>query len=184
MWLIFGLGTAAAQSAASGTVSGQVADPQGAAIGGASVRLIDVSTNGVRTTLTNETGRYDFVNVPPGTYDLTVSKSSFSLAKISAQKVEVGLSVTLDVVLQLGTTTTTVEVAASAGSQLQVLNATIGSTISGDALMLIPNLGRDATALATLQVGVAPGGQVAGTQTDQSAFLLDGGNNSDDMAGS
>ena len=46
---------------------------------------------------------------------------------------------TLDVVLQLGTTTTTVEVAASAGSQLQVLNATVGSTISGDSLMLLPN---------------------------------------------
>jgi hypothetical protein len=49
--------------------------------------------------------------------------------------------------------------------------------------MLLPNLGRDASTLATLQVGVAPGGQVAGTAADQSAFQLDGGNNSDDMAG-
>jgi hypothetical protein len=76
-----------------------------------------------------------------------------------------------------------VEVTASTGADLQVLNATVGSTISGDALMLLPNLGRDASALATLQVGVAPGGQVAGTAADQSAFQLDGGNNSDDMAG-
>ena len=40
-----------------------------------------------------------------------------------------------------------------------------------------------ATTAATLQVGVTPSGQVAGTQTDQSSFTLDGGNNSDDMAG-
>ncbi len=93
------------------------------------------------------------------------------------------MALTLNVALQVGATATTVEVTASAGADLQVLNATVGSTISGDSLMLLPNLGRDASALATLQVGVAPGGQVAGTQADQSAFQLDGGNNSDDMAG-
>jgi hypothetical protein len=49
---------------------------------------------------------------------------------------------------------------------------------------MLPNFQRDANALATLQVGVTPSGQVAGTQTDQSSFTLDGGNNSDDMAGS
>ena len=48
---------------------------------------------------------------------------------------------------------------------------------------MLPNF-FDANALATLQVGVTPGGQVAGTQNDQSSFTLDGGNNSDDMAGS
>jgi len=76
-WRIFvflcliGSSRALAQSASSGTVSGQVNDPQGAAIGGAVVRLIDVSTNGARSTLSNDAGQYDFVNVPPGNYDLT-----------------------------------------------------------------------------------------------------------------
>ena len=55
--------------------------------------------------------------------------------------------------------------------------------ISGDSLLLVPNLSRDASSLAVLQVGVTPSGQVAGTQNDQGAFQLDGGNNSDDMAG-
>jgi hypothetical protein len=58
---------------------------------------------------------------------------------------------------------------------LQTLNATIGSTITGDSLLLLPNFSRDATALATLQVGVTLSGQVAGTQTDQSSVQLDGG---------
>ena len=160
-----------------------MSDSSGAAVTGAAVSLIDVTTNAARGTTTNDAGRYDFVNIPPGQYDLTVTKPGFSLGKVKAQQVQVGLALTLNVALQVGSTATTVEVTASAGADLQVLNATVGSTISGDSLMLLPNSGRDASALATLQVGVAPGGQVAGTAADQSAFQLDGGNNSDDMAG-
>jgi hypothetical protein len=74
-------------------------------------------------------------------------------------------------------------VEAAAGAELQTANSTVGSTLSGDSLLLLPNLGRDASSLVTLQVGVTPGGQVGGTQNDQSSFHLDGGNNSDDMAG-
>ena len=173
-----------AQTASTGTVSGQVTDPQAAAVKGASVRLIDNATNITRTTRSNDAGRYDFPNVAPGTYDLTVNSPGFALARITAQNVEVGLSLTLNVSLQVGATSTTVEVHASAGADLQTLNSTIGSTVTGDSLLMLPNFQRDANALATLQVGVTPSGQVAGTQTDQSSFTLDGGNNSDDMAGS
>jgi Carboxypeptidase regulatory-like domain len=150
----------------------------------AQVRLIDTATSTERTTLSNDAGRYDFANVAPGAYDLTVSSPGFTQAKVAGQKVSVGVALTLDVVLQVGATATTVDVEASAGAELQTLNATIGSTITGDSLLLLPNFSRDATALATLQVGVTPSGQVAGTQTDQSSFQLDGGNNNDDMAGS
>src|SRR5207249_3785236 len=78
---------------------------------------------------------------------------------------------------------TTVEVKASAGAELQVMNATIGSTISGDSLLNMPNLARDASALSVLQVGVSPTGNVAGAASDQNVYQLDGGNNSDDMSG-
>jgi hypothetical protein len=81
---------------------GQVIDQQNAAIGGAAVELIDLDTNAVRNAVTNEAGRYDFVNIPPGKYDLTVSKSGFSQTRIGGQTVEVGLTLTLDVVLQVG----------------------------------------------------------------------------------
>ena len=113
-----------------------------------------------------------------------MESSGFALSKVSSAKVEVGLSVTLDFKLQVGATSTTLNVEAAAGADLQTTNATVGSTITGDSLLMLPNFQRDANALATLQVGVTPGGQVAGTQNDQSSFTLDGGNNSDDMAGS
>ncbi len=189
--LVLGLGAfpgtgtrpARAQSAATGAVSGQVKDAQGGTIPGADVKLTDTDTKSPRTTSTNEAGRYSFNSIPPGTYDLAVSKPGFTLAEVKAQKVEVGQGLTLDVELAIGATTTTVEVTASAGAELQTINATVGSTLSGDSLLLLPNLGRDATSLATLQVGVTPSGQTAGTQSDQGAFHLDGGNNSDDMSG-
>jgi hypothetical protein len=181
--LLLGAIAAWAQSASSGTIAGQISDPQGAVLVDAEIRLVDNTTNTVRTASTNEVGRYTFINVPPGLYDITVSKSGFSQSKVTAQKVEVGLALTVNVTLQLGSTTTTVEVQAAAGAELQTMNATIGSTISGDSLMLLPNLGRDASTLSVLQVGVAPGGNVAGAASDQNVFQLDGGNNSDDMAG-
>src|SRR5437879_325497 len=174
---------ALAQNAASGALAGQVTDQQGAAVPGASVKLTEISTNSTTTTVTNEAGRYAFPSVPPGTYDLTVTKEGFSLAKIPTHKVEVGTSLTLNVSLQLGQTTTTVEVQAEVGADLQVMNATIGSTISGDSLQLLPNLGRDASTLAVLQVGVTPFGNTAGANADQNSFQLDGGNNSSDMDG-
>src|SRR5262249_5737742 len=121
--------------------------------------------------------------VPPGTYDISVSKQGFSSAKLSAQKIEVGLVLTANLSLQVGATSTTVEVTASAGAELQVMNATVGSTISGDALLNLPNLARDAAALSVLQVGVSPTGNVAGAASDQNVYQLDGGNNSDDMSG-
>src|SRR5205085_143384 len=48
---------------------------------------------------------------------------------------------------------------------------------------VLPNLGRDATTLLALQPGVNPGGFVGGAFADQNTFSIDGGNNTDDMAG-
>jgi len=181
--LIFGASPAWAQNAATGVVSGLVTDQQGAAIPGANVKLTELSTNSSTNVTTNEAGRYTFPSVSPGTYDLAVTKEGFSLTRMPAQKVDVGLALTINVSLQVGQTSTVVEVSASAGAELQVMNATVGSTISGDALQFLPNLGRDASTLATLQVGVTAFGNTAGANQDQNSFQLDGGNNSSDMDG-
>src|SRR5262245_62000473 len=61
-----------AQSTSTGTISGQVTDEQNAVVSGADVILLDVATNAERKTVTNDTGRYTFVNVPPGIYDISV----------------------------------------------------------------------------------------------------------------
>ncbi|HYW48699.1 MAG TPA: carboxypeptidase-like regulatory domain-containing protein [Bryobacteraceae bacterium] len=166
-----------------GSIVGQVVDQQNAAVPGAEIKVFDATTNSSQTTLTNDAGRYIFVNVPPGVYDISFGKIGFAGYKIDRQQVDVGVTLTLNATLNVGQTTTTVEVTAAAGAELQTMTATVGQTITGQQLASLPTLGRDANAFYTLQPGVLPTGQVAGSVADQNMYQLDGGNNSSDMDG-
>ena len=66
---------ARAQSTSTGTIGGQVTDPQNAVVPKADVTLRDVATNTTRKSLTDDSGRYTFVNIPPGIYDIAVSRT-------------------------------------------------------------------------------------------------------------
>jgi hypothetical protein len=171
-----------AQMAGTGIVGGTITDPSGAALAGATVTLTDAATSSERTTVTNEAGRYLFPNVQPGTYDVTINKAGFRQARLSKQVVNVGSEVSLNVKMELGAVSQTVEVTAT-NAELQTMNATVGNTITGVALDSLPSLGRDVSTFVTLQPGVAPDGSVAGANQDQNSFFLDGGNNSSDMDG-
>ena len=102
----------------------------------------------------------------------------------------VGSDLTLNATLELGFINQTVEVSA-AGTELQTSSATIGTTVSGDMMLNMPSLNRDATSLLTLQPATAPsvgggdiyGGQVAGSLSDQNTYMLDGGNFTSDLEG-
>jgi hypothetical protein len=166
-----------------GSLTGIVTDPQGAAVPGAQVTLTDTATKTAQTTTTNESGRYVFASINAGTYDVLVSKTGFKTHKAAAQKVSLGTQLTIDVGLEVGALTETVIVTSQAGTELQTNNATIGNTIDLKKLELLPNLGRDATSLLSLQPGVTPRGDIAGSYMDQNTFTIDGGNNTDDMAG-
>jgi len=160
----------------SGSIQGVVTDPQGGTVAGAEVVLTDLATNSSRTITTNESGRYHFASVAVGNYDVTITKSGFKVHKATAQKISVGMQVTLDVTLEVGALTESVVVTAQAGSDLQTANATIGSTIDLKQLELLPNLGRDASTLMALQPGVTARGDVAGSYMDQNTYTIDGGN--------
>jgi Carboxypeptidase regulatory-like domain len=172
-----------AQATNTGTIVGLVTDQSGAVVPDATVTLVDISTNGERTTVTSRTGQYVFVNVAPGAYDITASKTGFELSKIASQTVAVGTQTTANFKLRVGSARQTVEVEASS-TDLQTLNATVGSTVEQEAIAQLPSLLHDAGTFTTLQVGVSPDGSVAGTVVDQSTFSLDGGNNTNDMDGS
>jgi hypothetical protein len=171
-----------AQVAGTGHIDGTVTDPSGAAVVGATVTLTDNNTNVERTATTNDAGRYVFSSVVPATYNVTITKSGFRVAKFSDQEVTVGSTRTLNAVLQIGSSTESIEVVAT-NTELQTMNATIGNTITGVALNSLPGLGRDVSTFVTLQPGVAPDGSVAGANQDQNSYQLDGGNNSSDMDG-
>src|SRR5258708_6385779 len=176
--------SARAQTASSGSVTGQVSDPHGSSIPGADVLLTEIATSSKQSATTNDSGRYTFPVINPGLYDITVTKSGFKVARIAQQKVSIGLVLTVNVTLEVGSVTEAVVITSTAiGSELQTANATIGNTINLKQLELLPNLGRDATSLLSLQPGVTPRGDIAGSYMDQNTFTIDGGNNTDDMAG-
>jgi hypothetical protein len=183
--LLLSLGTTTvwAQSSTAGTVAGQVTDESNAAVPGASVKITDTSTNAAQTTMSNEAGRYVFSQVNPGTYTVTFTKQGFSTYEVNTQAVDVGMALTLNAKLKVGATSTTVEVTASTGAELQTMNATVGNTLTSQSLRLLPNLGRDVTSLAVLQPATTPTGFTAGSYQDANTYMLDGGNITDDMAG-
>ncbi len=57
----------------------------------------------------------------------------------------VGVVLTLNASLKVGATSTTVEVTATNGAELQTMNATVGNTLSEHSPAVLPNLGRDVT---------------------------------------
>src|SRR6185503_20023726 len=70
--LMLGAGVASAQSGTA-SIDGRVTDQQGAVVPGATTTLHNVATAASRTAVTNQSGLYQFIALPPGVYDLTVS---------------------------------------------------------------------------------------------------------------
>jgi len=108
--------------------------------------------------------------------------------------VEVSRSYTIDFQLKIGQSSEQVIVTAGAGAELQTLDATVGDTLGGDLLALLPSIDRNVTTLLLLQPSATPvegegtrssryGGQVAGAQSDQNTFVLDGGNVTSGVSG-
>src|SRR5580692_9562028 len=171
------------QSTSTGSVSGSVTDQSGALVAGATVTLSDSSSSVARTTSTNQAGRYTYVDVNPGIYSITVTKPGFETTKTANQEVKVGGTLNVELSLQVGGANVVVEVSA-VSNELQTMNATVGNTITNLTIDSLPSLGRDVSTFIVLQPGVSPDGSVAGAVVDQSAFSLDGGDNSNDMDGS
>ncbi|MGA9305590.1 MAG: carboxypeptidase-like regulatory domain-containing protein [Candidatus Sulfotelmatobacter sp.] len=171
------------QSSSTGTVAGGVTDQSNAVVPAAAVTLTDTSTNTARSTTTNKDGRYVFVDVTPGVYDISVAKSGFATTKTARQEVKVGESLTINLALQVGGANVVVEVSAT-GTELQTMNATVGNTVTAIAIDNLPSIGRDVSTFVTLQPGVGTDGSVAGAYQDQNYFSLDGGDNTNDLDGS
>jgi hypothetical protein len=193
-WLVFAVGIfllallpsrvhmAYGQATSSGTIVGTITDPSGAVIAGATVTMTDPATSTTRSTVSNKQGQYILPNVPPGVYDIKTTKTGFSTDEVPALTVSVGSQSTANFKMAVGAENTTVEVTAS-NADLQTMNAGTGTTVDPAMVDSLPSIGREVASFTTLQPGVTPGGNVAGTTTDQATFTLDGGNNSGDMDG-
>ena len=178
------------QSATGGGISGVVVDPSNAVIVGAKVTLQEQATNVAQSTVTDSTGRYSFPAVKPGDYTLTVSQTGFQTSVVGQVHVNIDTAYTYNFTMKLGQASQTVEVTSNPGAALQTANASIGATIGGEMLQNLPTIQRNVSSLLGLQPAVTPmttndvmGGQVAGAASDQTTFLVDGGDATSDMEG-
>ena len=150
----------AAQSV-TGSLVGTVTDASNAVITGASVTLTNLGTNDKRTAQTDGSGGYVFVNLQPGSYGIAVEQAGFKKFARQPIPVEVQAAARLDVSLQVGDSTQTVEVTADT-PLLQTQTATLGQVVEGRTVMEMPLNGRNVLNLVALVPGVVPQGQTSG----------------------
>jgi hypothetical protein len=136
-----------------GEVTGRVTDPSGAIIPGASITLTNVNTNAARNVVTTETGTYTFPSVSPGFYRLKTELPGFKTTVSEQFGVQVQQVLRLDVVLQVGQVSETIEVAATA-DLLQSETATIGTVVENKIISDLPLNGRQYLNLVALSPNV------------------------------
>src|SRR5450755_342083 len=119
-WRTFSLSVLALASAAvawpqaTGTILGTVSDPSLALVAGAKITVISVDTNVSRTTQTNGSGFYQVFDLIPGQYTVSAEASGFKKAVRSQFELQVAQSARVDLTLEVGETTQSVEIAAAA----------------------------------------------------------------------
>jgi Outer membrane receptor for ferrienterochelin and colicins len=173
-------------------ITGRVTDSSGAALVGASVMAKDNDRGTEWPTTTNEEGIYVFPRIPVGTYSLRVEAKGFKTAVQSGITLEVNQRARLDVSMQVGGVSETVEVSGAA-PLLQTETTQVGSVISSETIVNTPLISRNPIALTLLAPGVTtpnPSGFNSGVRTtgggrpyvngnreEANNFLLDGVDN-------
>jgi hypothetical protein len=125
-----------------GGVRGIVSDPGGAAVPNAKVTLIDEATNEQRTTLSNSVGEYTFTAVNPASYTVRAEAPAFKKFEALHVEVTTGSFPTVDVKLQVGDVTQTINVSEE-GTLVETSNASTGQVIDKQKLDDLPNMGRN-----------------------------------------
>jgi hypothetical protein len=139
-----------------GTVSGVINDSSGAAVPNAKIVLTNDATGVANTSQTNESGTYNIPALTPGTYTATVEAAGFQKAQQKNILVNPGEPIAVDITLQIGASTQTVEVTAAA-PLLQTETPAMGANLNSSEVSQAPLGGqRTFTYLARLSPGVVP----------------------------
>lgn len=151
--IIFAAPTAHAQSTAStGGIAGAINDPQGESVPNARITISNKATGFSSILSSNSTGFFNLGSLPPGTYTVRVEAPNFKTTQTTAV-VQVGQVTTVNTSLELGSSSSVVEVAASA-SRVNVEQASVQDVLTASDIEQLPVNGRNFLDLATLEPGV------------------------------
>ena len=152
-----------------GSIVGSVNDGTGAGIPLAGISLVNTGTSDRRTSQTDGSGNYQFINLTPGQYRVEVEKTGFRRFVRANVAVEVQSMVRIDVAMQVGDVSQTLEVTAQT-PLLETENAALGHVVESRKVLEMPLNGRNVFALVALVPGVVPGGQSGGSPTGANPF--------------
>jgi hypothetical protein len=144
---------ACAQSSSAGSVVITVFDPDGRVVPDAQVTLQDLSTNDVRSGVTQDKGTFTFVNLSLGTYKLTVSKSGFESQVFDSVAVHAAQVTDINATLKVGVANETVEVHESETPLVDTTSNAISTNIDIKQIEDLPLGGRDIGGLTQLVPG-------------------------------
>lgn len=150
------MGLPAAAQVTTGTILGSVSDPSGASVANATVTVTEVNRGTAVTRTTDETGSFTVPFLVPGLYKVTIEAAGFKRAEQANITLNVDQRARVDVILQVGNVSETVEVVASA-PLLQASSAETGQVIEQRAVQELPLNGRNFAQLVYLAPGVTPG---------------------------
>src|SRR5215472_11451468 len=184
------------QAVAVAQVSGVVTDPTGAAIAGAQITMTETDKQTSRSTTSDASGFYVLPNLPVGPYRMEIKASGFKDYVQTGIVLVVNNNIQLNATLQVGSISEKIEVTA-ATSQVETKENSISVVIDEKRITELPLNGRQATQLI-LSLGASAYGDsgdtgsktlysatrisVAGGQSNGTAYLLDGGDNTDAMS--
>ena len=185
------------QAVAVAELDGRVLDQSGATVSGAQVKLIEIDKQQVHTATSDAQGRFSLPSLPTGNYRLEVTANGFKNYIQQGIVLQVANNVEVNVTMQLGAVSESVEVDASA-NMVETKDNSIAQVIDQKRIVDLPLNGRNPTQLITLTGAgtTAPGGDltgskniqgsntsgtfsVAGSQANGINYLLDGGDNND-----
>ena len=177
----------------SGNLTGNVLDATGASVPNATVIAHNDATGIDTTTTSTSAGEYHFYNLPAGTYSVSATAKGFSKAELRNVAISLNVTSTANITLQVGATTTTVEVS-EAGVSIDTTTAQLQNTFTTQQMMDLPSAsgGSGVINLSLLAPGVATGGavgvgtgpSVGGQRPRNNNFTIEGvDNNSGSVTG-
>ncbi|MGH9946444.1 MAG: carboxypeptidase regulatory-like domain-containing protein [Pyrinomonadaceae bacterium] len=182
--LVFAAGAAGVFAQAGGStaeIKGRVTDPNGSVVNGATVTATDVDKGVTRTAVTEGSGEYRFLNLPPGAYNLKIQANGFGGVTKSGVQVTIGQTLDQDFSLQVGDASAIVEVTADT-PLIETDRSQLSTTVNEQYIRNLPIDRRDYLTFTLLAPGVVDSNALADntdfrvTQTPQSGISFYGNN--------
>jgi len=177
-----------------GSITGTVTDPSGAAVVSAAVVVASPDHGIDRHTVTNSAGEYNASALPGGTYNVIVTATGFKKFQAKGVVLDVAQKARVDVAMQVGAISTEIVVEGTNVAQVETQSSDLSGTVTGEQISQLALNGRNFTQLVTLVPGVSNqtgqdegtvgiNGNVAysinGGRTEYNNWEIDGGDNMD-----